>query len=49
MGAALRCGAWASHCDGFCCCKEQALGQAGFRSCGSQALQHRLSGRGAPA
>ena len=32
MGAALCCGAWASHCDGFCRCKEQALGQAGFRS-----------------
>ena len=25
-GAALRCGAWASHCGGFSCCRAQALG-----------------------
>ena len=43
-GAALRCGAWASHCDGFSCCGAQALDvQAsvvvarGLSSCGSWA------------
>ena len=25
-GAALRCGAWASHCAGFSCCGARALG-----------------------
>ena len=25
-GAALRCGAWASHCGGFSCCGARALG-----------------------
>ena len=25
-GATLYCGVWASHCDGFCCCRAQALG-----------------------
>ena len=26
MGATLRCGAWASHCSGFSCCRARALG-----------------------
>ena len=25
-GAALHCGAWASHCGGFSCCGAQTLG-----------------------
>ena len=36
------CGAQASHCGGFSCCRAQALGM-GFSSCRSQALGHRLS------
>ena len=43
-GAALRCGAWASHCGGFSCCGGRALGAwtsvvaaCGLGSCGSQA------------
>ena len=50
MGAALRCGAWASHCGGFSCCGARALGMqasvvvaCGLSSCGSQALERRLS------
>ena len=46
----LCCGAWASYCGGFSCCRAQALGLqpsvvAARRliSCGSQALEHRLS------
>ena len=53
-GATLRCGAWASHCSGFSCCGAQALGtQAsvvvarGLSSCGSRALECRLSSCGA--
>ena len=49
-GATLRCGARASHCSGFSCCRAQALGaQAsvvvvrGLSSCGSWALECRLS------
>ena len=26
MGATLHCGAWASHCSGFSCCRAWALG-----------------------
>ena len=33
-GAALHCGAWASHCRGFSCCGAQALGRTCFRSYG---------------
>ena len=40
-GAALRCGAWASHCGGFPCCGARALGAwasvvvaHGLSSCG---------------
>ena len=35
--------AWASHCDGFSCCRALALGSLGFSSCGSQVLEHGLS------
>ena len=52
----LRCGAWASHCGGFSCCGERALGtQASvivaraFSSCGSWALERQLSSCGARA
>ena len=33
---------WASHCGGFSC-GAQSLGHLGFSSCGSWALEHRLS------
>ena len=36
MGAALRCGAQASHCSGFSCCRAQAL-EHRLSSCGFQA------------
>ena len=52
-GATLRCGARASHCIGFSCCGAQALGvwasivvARGFSSCGSRALELRLSSCG---
>ena len=55
-GATLCCGVWVSHCGGFSYCGAQALGaQAsvvvarGLRSCGSQALERRLSSCGARA
>ena len=54
MGATLRCGARASHCDGFSCCGAQALGARasvvvphGLSSCGLWALELRLSSCGA--
>ena len=54
--AILRCGSWASHCGGFSCCRAWALGaQAsvvvalGLSSCGSRALERRLSSCGARA
>ena len=50
MGATLPCGAQASHCGGFSCCRAQALGVRasvvvahGLSSCGSWALERRLS------
>ena len=56
MGATLHCGAQASHCNGFSCCRAQALGTwasvvvaRGFSSCGSRALERRLSSCGAGA
>ena len=56
MGATLRCGVRASHCGGFSCCRAQALGMQasvvvahGLRSCGSRALERRLSGCDAQA
>ena len=46
----------ASHCGGFSCCGVRALGAwaslvaaYGFGSCGSRALEHRLSSCGAQA
>ena len=55
-GAALCCAARASHCGGFSCCRAQALGTwasvvvaCGLSSCGSQALERRLSNCGARA
>ena len=54
VGATLRCSAWASHCGGFSCYGAWALGTRalvvvalGLSSCGSQALEHRLSSCGA--
>ena len=55
-GATLRCDARASHCSGFSCCGARALGAwasvvvaHGLSSCGSQALESRLSSCGARA
>ena len=52
-GATLRCGVWASHYGGFSCCGAWALGMwasvvvaRGLSSCGSRALDHRLSSCG---
>ena len=52
----LCCGARASHCGGFSCCGAWALGTwvsvvaaRGLSSCGSRALEHRLSSCGAQA
>ena len=54
--ATLRCGARASHCSGFSCCRARALGvwalvvvAHGLSSCGSRALECRLNGCGARA
>ena len=54
QGATLRCGARASHCSGFSCCGARALGvwasvvaARGLSTCGSQAIECRLSSRGA--
>ena len=56
VGATLRCGVWASHCSGFSCWGARALGTrasvvvaCGLSSCGSRALEHRLSSCGARA
>ena len=55
-GSTLCCGVRASHCGGFSCCGPRALGMwasvvvaHGFSSCGSQALECRLSSCGAQA
>ena len=52
----LHCTARASHCGGFSCCRARALGArasvvvaCGLSSCGSRALEHRLSSCGARA
>ena len=49
VGATLRCGAQASHCSGFSCCRAWALGTRasvvmahGLSSCGLRALERRL-------
>ena len=51
--ATLPCGTWASHCSGFSRCRARALGTwdsvVGLSSCGSQALERRLSSCGARA
>ena len=56
MGATLRCGVQAPHCSGFSCCGAWAQGARasvvvahGLGSCGSQALERRLSSCGARA
>ena len=53
-GATLHCSAWASHCSGFSCCGARALGAqasvvvtCGLSSCGTRALERRLSSCGA--
>ena len=50
QGLLSSCGAWVSHCGGFSCCGAQTLGAlasvaaaCGLSSCGSRALEHRLS------
>ena len=43
-GAVLHCGAWASHCGGFSCCRGLALGVQA-----SVAVAHRLSSHGSRA
>ena len=55
-GATLSCGAQASHCGGFSCCRAQALGTwasvvvaCRLSSCGLRALECRLSSCGARA
>ena len=55
-GSTLHCGAWASHCSGFSYCGAWALGvwasvgvACELSSCGSRALEHRLSSCGAQA
>ena len=55
-GATLPCGARASHCSGFSCCRARALGAwasvvvaCGLSSCGSWALERRLSSCGTEA
>ena len=42
-GSLLLCGLFSSSCCDFSCCRTWALGHLGFSSCGSQALEHRLS------
>ena len=55
-GATLRCGVQVSHCSGFSCCGARALGAwasvvvaHGLSSCGTRALERRLSSCGARA
>ena len=55
-GATLSCGAQPPHCGGFSCCGAQALGARasvvvvhGLMSCGSRALERRLSSCGTRA
>ena len=56
QGLLSSCGAWASHCGGFSCCRAQALGPRtsavvarGLSSGGSQAPEHRVDGCGTQA
>ena len=55
-GAALCCGAWASHCGGFSCCRARALGAwasvvgaCRLQSAGSVVVAHCLSSCGSQA
>ena len=48
-GATLCCGAQASHCCGSSLLQSRGSRCTGFSSCGSQALEHRLSSCGARA
>ena len=41
------CGTQDSHCAGFSCCGAPALGHTGPSSCGTWALERRLSSGGA--
>ena len=46
-GLLSSCSVWASHCDGFSCCRAQALEHSGFSSCGvgrSVVVAHMLCG-----
>ena len=43
QGLLSSCGARASHCCGFSCCRAWAVGHVGSRSCSSWALEHKLS------
>ena len=45
-GGTLSCGERASHCSGFSL-RSTGSRRAGFSSCGSRALEHRLSSCGA--
>ena len=42
-GSTLRCGAQASHCGGFSCCRTWALGHASSRAQAQQLVAHGLS------
>ena len=46
QGLLSSCDVQASHCSGFSFCGAGALGRPAFSSCGSQALEHRLSNWG---
>ena len=55
-GATLHCGVQASHCGDLSCCGARALGARAsvvvacrLSSCGSQALEHRLTSCGTRA
>ena len=55
-GVTVCCGVLSSHCGGFSCCGAWALGARasvvvaqGLSSCGSRALEHRVSSCGARA
>ena len=45
----LRCGARASHCGVFSCWRSTGSRHAGFSSCGSRTVEHRLSSCGTRA
>ena len=47
-GLLSSCGAQASYCSSFSCCRAQPLGRAGFSSCGTQAQWLSYMGLAAP-